>query len=591
MITTFQSDSQKELFDATTQELESIGYSGDLLEIDYRFPDYFRAGVPERTAAAAAFGQTPPSYRTACFGVLVAGQNSHEGKNLVESCRALGAPLHFEVRLDRVALWIVGKDGQTTRVRAEYTKSELHQAFKQHIDQWSPSSILRAKNIGFAPTPQQLDFFDLGLIPALEAQIEEKLDPILRNALAAAQRAYKKTAMAKADGRDLFRLAFRLLAGKIFHDRGVTGFASLTQDDGPDAVLQLVAKHYGETFPKLLNQSAREAAFERIWSGLDFKNLSIDILTAIWSKTLVTKEVRTGLGIHTTPRAVASYVVNRLPRESFIDLKQTAGLVVEPCCGSATFLVEAMQRIRDELPRSMSPQQRHAYFQNVLVGVETETFGVEVARLCLTLADFPNPNGWRIYEENVFTSPHLPESLSNARVVLCNPPFQTMETDDPLRDHVESFHKPAEILRRVLHNLHPQGVLGFVLPRTFIDGAWYRQTRAELVRRFAELELVSLPDIAFRGSESQHETVLLLATGPRQNGQSCSVRHRRVDKGNWDEFRQFGKPTSDDESIKTVGEAEQSLAVPQLGEVWSRLAGLSKLGEIAKISKGIEWNL
>jgi len=64
-----------------------------------------------------------------------------------------------------------------------------------------------------------------------------------------------------------------------------------------------------------------------------------------------------------------------------------------------------------------------------------------------------------------------------------------------------------------------------------------------------------------------------------------------VDKGNWDEFRQFGKPTSDDESIKTVGEAEQSLAVPQLGEVWSRLAGLSKLGEIAKISKGIEWNL
>src|ERR1700682_6263840 len=101
MTTAFQSDSQKELFDATIKELEDLGYNDDLLERNYRFPDYFRVGVPERTAAAATFGQTPPSYRTACFGVLVAGRNGNEGQSLVESCRALGAPVHLEVRRDQ----------------------------------------------------------------------------------------------------------------------------------------------------------------------------------------------------------------------------------------------------------------------------------------------------------------------------------------------------------------------------------------------------------------------------------------------------------------------------------------------------------
>jgi N-6 DNA Methylase len=590
MAASFQSTAQEETFNAVISELEEIGYKGELLEKDYRFPDYFKDGTPERIIPAAAFGQTPTSYKTACFGVLLADRNGQQGLPLIESYRSLGAPFHFEVREGHVNRWAVGRNDETTRVEAEYSKSQLRQAFKQHANLWSPESILRAKSIGLPRGERQLDFFDAGLIPALEEQIEKKLDPILKDALAAAKSTYKITASSALDERELFRLAFRLLAGKIFHDRGVRGFRSLSTEAGPDAVLQQVANHYRESVPLLLNLQTRRAAFEKIWSGLDFRNLSIDVLTAIWSKTLVTKRTRRALGIHTTPRTIANYLVGNLPSENFERLRENGGVVVEPFCGSATFLVEAMQRIRGQLLH-MSPQERHAYFQSVLAGFEVETFGVEIARLCLTLADFPNPNGWHIYEENVFTSPNLPATLKAARVVLCNPPFRTLAPNDPSRADVESPHQPAEALRRVLLDLHPDGVLGFVLPRKFLDSARYREERKALVFRFADIELVSLPDVAFRDSEAQHETVLLLATGPRQNGEVSNVRHRRVTKNDWSRFSKLHQPTTDDFSVKTADEAAHSLAVPLLGDVWSYLEHLPKLGDVAKTSRGVEWQL
>ncbi|MFO0863516.1 MAG: hypothetical protein U0744_02455 [Gemmataceae bacterium] len=234
----------------------------------------------------------------------------------------------------------------------------------------------------------------------------------------------------------------------------------------------------------------------------------------------------------------------------------------------------------------------YAYFQTALCGFEVETFGVEIARLCLGLADFPNANGWKLYEEDVFTSPRFNNAIQSAKVVLCNPPFQSLDVGDPIRQHVKSVHKAAEILGRVLTHLPDDGVLGFVLPRRFLDSPRYREVRTKLVKRFAHLHIVSLPDVAFRSSEAQHETILLLASHPQRQGAASTVLHRRVAKQDWDRFNTLHKATTDDVVLKTSADAAQSLSVPPLAEIWSYLDGMPRLREFTKTtSRGLQWNI
>ena len=131
----------------------------------------------------------------------------------------------------------------------------------------------------------------------------------------------------------------------------------------------------------------------------------------------------------------------------------------------------------------MTPAERHYYFVNHLVGIESDPFGVEISNLALTLADFPNSDGWCVVEADVFRDPTFEPLLRKARVVFCNPPFEDFSLKERERYSVSSIQKPAELLNRVLDDLHPSGVLGFVMPRKFVDGRAYTHLRGRLAER------------------------------------------------------------------------------------------------------------
>ena len=85
MTASFLSTGQEDLFDTTVAELRQLGYNGELSEENYRFSDYFDEHLEERTVPFAAFGQTPPSYTTACFGVLLANGTDRKSTRLNSS--------------------------------------------------------------------------------------------------------------------------------------------------------------------------------------------------------------------------------------------------------------------------------------------------------------------------------------------------------------------------------------------------------------------------------------------------------------------------------------------------------------------------
>lgn len=446
---------------------------------------------------------------------------------------------------------------------------------------WKPQQFLRDKNIGAFHWAPQLALFT-GLLPELEEQIQESLEPLLHDALSATKAVYREITKREPDPALLFKLIFWILTAKVFHDRRVDGFKTLGAD--PDDILSAVARQYKEEPPRLLNRQAREIAAQRIWHELDFRNLSVEVLAQMWSAMLIDNNTKRRLGIHRTPRTIVRYIVERIPFQQSGDDKLT---VLEPCCGSAVFLIGAMNALRTRL-FGAPPAERHKYFTQHLVGIEKDPFGVEISKLALTLADFPNPGGWNVIEGDVFDANVLPEQLRRAGVVLCNPPFGNFEGEERRHYQFSSPHKPGELLNRVLDDLHPGAVLGFVLPRVIVDGKGYTKVRERLAERFANIELLVLPDRAF---DSDSEIGVLVATEPIPHV-ACRLVSRKVNDNakDWKQFELRHEVSSEHIVLLGTPEASESFSVPDLPQVWDYLSSHHTLNEVAELHRGLEWN-
>jgi hypothetical protein len=127
--------------------LRDIGYQDSLLKQEYSFVDMFTDDYKVREVALAAFAQEPPSYRNACFGVVIPLNDEPEA---VMEHMALGAPqiltLHSEAQ--KVCWWkFRSKDKPILMECIE--PDQLQAAILAHEDVGNPEQVLRTKSIGF----------------------------------------------------------------------------------------------------------------------------------------------------------------------------------------------------------------------------------------------------------------------------------------------------------------------------------------------------------------------------------------------------------------------------------------------------------
>ena len=539
-------------------------------------------------ADAAAFGRSPLSYDSACFAVAVSGVVPDA--EIVSGHRALGAPLVFIIHADRVTLWTVRVTASATNRPTVLLPAEVEKAFKANAEAWNPASLLRAKNIG--PVTRQLDFIDLGLIPALEQNILEKLDPLLRSTFFAALTSYQQRHTVAGRPDWLFRLVFRVLAGKVMTDRRLRGFERFVSNPDADELLAAVNKHFGDNPHLNADIETRRLVVDRFWEAFSFKNMSVPVLSFVWENTLVDEAVRKELSLYGTPPGVARYIVNRLGFEDIPDGR----FVLEPCCGSATFLLASMRRLVDFLPPDRTDEQRHEYLRSRLAGFDIDAFGLEVARDCLMLADYPASNGWMLKQEDVFEqpakAPAFHECLKRAAVVLCNPPYGKFASTDKRRYAARTIFKPIELINRVLDMAPADCTLGLVMPHPLVSGQSYPEVRRRLAARYGSIEIVNLPDQGVF-SAAEYETVILVAREPRATGVSATVLHRNVEKGDWLRFNKLGTVSNEDSQIMTVEEARDGLAVPALQAVWQHLRDHPTVEQATggETGRGIEWNI
>jgi len=564
---------------AIANELSGLGYPSNALLPEYSFADVLSTGGETRQVALAAFTQTPPSYRTAAFGVVEGGSSGSDLTGL----RALGAPMIFAVAGECVELWQIHASKPASRVTAA-TIDTLGDLFARHAEHWSPLAIHRAKAINAEPLAgRQFDFIDIGLMIAIEGEVHVKLDALLRETLASVVDVRGRPAM---DARLLFQATFRFLAAKILTDRHHES-AENWAGGGIDDVLRGIDQYYGlgTITPSPRDRARLETVWEGIRAGINFRNISADDLAFVYENTFVTSEAREAYGTHSTPRQMAEHIVRRL------ELWRDPGRVrvYEPFTGAGVLLVAALRQLRSALPLEWNDEERHSFLTERLAGDEIDEFACEVAKLSLILADYPNHNGWDIQQADLFSSDRLRTRITADTFVICNPPFEDFDADDRKSGIAQhDVSKPIAVLEEVIA-ANPAGI-GFVLPSSFIVEKRYRKVRALIESHYTSVEIVEIPDDVF--SASRTAAALLIARDRRtvEDIPRITIRSSEVTLRDRLPFLKAGVITRSRSLTRWVPDTPSGdLWVPALHEIWAYLFDRPKLGNHLELHRGIEW--
>jgi hypothetical protein len=568
------------LLDRIEGEFLKLGYREVALRRNYAFSDVWGEGGATCHVDFAAFTQTPPSYRSAAFGVIeVAAESAAEA---IRARRALGAPVFLVIEPDQVSAWQVHAKAAPERI-GTFRPDALASFFSERAESWAPDRIHRAKSIGYFEREAQLDFVDVGLIPAIAGEIHSKLDGLIHEAVAGTRAFTGDDAV-----RLFFRGVFRLLAAKILTDRQHERARSWNADE-VRSVLKAMDDYYRLGDVSQAWPASAISALEPVWAvfraGFNVANISADDLAYVYESTLVTDQARAEFGTHSTPRHVADYIVGRL---RLWEYGECPPRVVEPFTGAGVFLGSALRLLRDALPAEWEDKQRHDLLVSCIGGAEIDPFAAEVAKLSLILADYPNANGWQIDEADLFEPDALRIRLEGARVILCNPPFERFKADEARRypsAHAISRSKAVYALEMALR-AEPD-MLGFVLPNTVLVDRRYQRQRIALERIYDEIELVALPDGIFNVSQANSALVIARKSPAMAKQQIRSAVVLDRDKK---AFRATGAPSMVRElALVRAGTPSGDLWITPSQELWHALKDLPTLGTLVEGSWGLRW--
>lgn len=562
--------------------LDRLGYASDRRLRDYAFADVLSPAGEVRDVDLAVFTQLPESFRSAAFGVI---SGSADPAGAIMARRALGAPVFLSIDPDgQVGVWAV--EARTKpRLLERVALEGIDDLFGRYAERWSPQALHRAKVQGAARGGYQLDFVDVGLLPAIESEVQVKLQDMLTEVIGSLAHAEATP----AEQRAAFRTTFRLLAAKILSDRQHPDASAWALEDvgsvltGIETYYRLPTLAVGTDLVEPTKAAEAWGVFRR---AVNLRNISADSLAFVYENTLVTADTRKMFGTHSTPRAVAEFVLRAIDLSQF-DLDLTR--VVEPFAGAGIFLVAALREMRDLLPADWSAEQRHRYLTARLAGAELDVFACEVATLSLILADYPNANGWRIAQRDLFETDALAEVLTDATVVLCNPPFEDFDQTERLA-YVDSFRRsPSKGIVALEAALDARpAALGFVLPRGVLLQKQYARVRERLATTYLDIELVSLPDRVFE--KATYPCALVIAKDLRASDQRANrLTSKEIVDSDREAFLRDAKVSRSRTLFRDA--ADGRLWVGELDEVWSYLASAPRLGASADIYRGLKWRV
>lgn len=547
------------------------------------------------TVPLIAFSHRPLDTRTACACAIPTSESLLSD---LQNTRKTGAPLVF-VQVNERPQWdVYFHHGGSPQKLWSHERGSLDDFFRAHQDKITPKAIFRAKTLGRLQPHQQLNFVDVGTLDMVEAESGQQLCRLIERMMRATAdhlRLGELDSLSPKDAQWLVKANFWLLAARLLQDKDVSKFKRLDLTD-IDVTLGRVTKHYDAKMDAPLS-SKRRAALQHAAVELQHHGslalVSTETLAHVYENALITPQTRAKLGTHSTPSWLVEYIFSRL--SPWIDaLPPGRRHVYEPTCGHAPFLLGAL-RLLSASPTctKLTDADRHEWLKNHLRGSELDEFALEVARLSLTLADIPNPNGWMLDGGDLFVGDQLESRVRAADIIVANPPFEAQPrgTFAGASEHDLSYvSRAAELLRRITLAARPGTLLGLVIPQTLLDSPKISGLRATLHRDFEWLEILRLPDKGVFKIADVESAVLIGRRSPVHPAsyKLQSTVFKTVAEDDVPRFAKTGRATIEQSRpMSAVGCApDYTLALPDLADVWDVFRGKGCLGDIAKVGQG-----
>ncbi|MFH0770085.1 MAG: N-6 DNA methylase [Candidatus Peregrinibacteria bacterium] len=224
------------------------------------------------------------------------------------------------------------------------------------------------------------------------------------------------------------------------------------------------------------------------------------------------KEYRSGHGQFFTPKAIVKYLIRSTqytPEQSIADIS----------CGSGRFLLGALETM---IQKSMDL----SHIQASIYGFDIDPILVRIAlanvRGCLA------KNGYKISMQETF---HIREADMLEKVgglfdsnmqfdcVLGNPPYLKTNPKQNL-GHPNLY---ASFVEAGIKYLKPRGKLGYIIPKSFVSGAYFRRLRDILTNQVSTEELVTLFERDKAFMDVLQEQILLTLSNTTPSSDSVIV--------------------------------------------------------------------
>ncbi|MDG6986042.1 MAG: N-6 DNA methylase [Nitrososphaerota archaeon] len=260
-------------------------------------------------------------------------------------------------------------------------------------------------------------------------------------------------------------------------------------------------------------------------------------------------EFKQSKGQFFTHRNVVNFIIQGISLGDLalksITEKNELPYLIDPACGSGTFLIESMKTItnhvlanKDRLPHSQNvkeflarnfPEMRkHAWAEKYLYGVDFNEDLAMASKVNMVmhgdgsvniesedaLSPFEKFNGARLRSTKGPTELYPKKSNEKFGAILSNPPFAIKLAEETKEDltsiYTWSTKENSETLfvERWYQLLEPKGRLGVVLPETVFTAIETERTRLMLYRYFHVKAVVSLPYLTFQPFTSTKTSLL-----------------------------------------------------------------------------------